>query len=374
MKLLYWTELFWPYIGGVEVLSLQLIKALLCRGHDVSVVTSHGSLELPNSDRHEGIDIYRFPILEALQRRNPTQILRIQKKIIELKQQIRADVVHVNLSDPGVFFHLQTEKAWPCPTLLSFQVSPGHLLAGQKSLVGKALQKAAWVTTPSQAVLNQLKKLGAPISKKSSVIPNATAITAIEPTPLPWSMPILLCVGRLVEDKGFEYAIRALSLLPEKLKGVRLVIAGDGPDKARLQSIIEQLGLADRIELPGWIKPELISKVINRATVIIIPSICFEAFGLVAAEAGLMKRPVIASNIGGIPEAVIHGQTGLLFYPGDVKQLASAIVKFLSNKRQANRMGKNAYGHAQKSFSMDRYCLDYESVYRRIIEENVGLV
>ena len=85
MRILYWTELFYPYIGGVEVLGAQFVSALAQCGHDIEVVTSHGSLELPDRDEFQGTTIHRFPFLSALQSRDPVRIWDVRKAVSSLK-------------------------------------------------------------------------------------------------------------------------------------------------------------------------------------------------------------------------------------------------------------------------------------------------
>lgn len=84
MRILFWSELFWPYIGGAEVVGAKLLPALQARGYEVAVVTSHDHLELPDEDRYNGIPIYRFPFRTALAEGNITQLVKARHRLAEL--------------------------------------------------------------------------------------------------------------------------------------------------------------------------------------------------------------------------------------------------------------------------------------------------
>ena len=117
MRILYWTELFWPHIGGVQVASLQLITALQKRGHEFILVTSHSGLDLPDEASYNGIPIYRFPFQKALVNRNLKELKAIVERVATLKQSFKPDLFHLSSSHPSVFFHHHTSAAYPAPTL-----------------------------------------------------------------------------------------------------------------------------------------------------------------------------------------------------------------------------------------------------------------
>lgn len=115
MRVLFWSEQFWPTVGGVEIFASRLLPALCERGYEVIVVTSHGSLDLPDRDRYRGIPIFRFPFYQALAERNIAQMMELKRQVIELKRSFHPDLVHLNLTGPSVYFHLQTADAHLAP-------------------------------------------------------------------------------------------------------------------------------------------------------------------------------------------------------------------------------------------------------------------
>jgi len=101
MRVLFWTELFWPYIGGVEVHGTRLLPALRERGYEFIVVTSHDHLDLPDEARYKGIPVYRFPFRAVFATRNVDQLVEVRQRITNLKRTFAADLVHINSVGPS---------------------------------------------------------------------------------------------------------------------------------------------------------------------------------------------------------------------------------------------------------------------------------
>jgi len=164
----------------------------------------------------------------------------------------------------------------------------------------------------------------------------------------------------------------ALSALPSVIKRfpqVRLVIAGDGPEHTSLKNQAIHLGLTDAVEFMGWVAPENVHALINTATLVVVPS-RKEGFGLVAVEAAHMARPIVATRVGGLPEVVVHGQTGLLVEEGNAQALADAIIILLAHPEATVQMGQAARNHARERFSWD-HCVDaYDKLYRQLTKDS----
>ncbi len=373
MRILYWTELFWPDIGGVQVLATRLLPALLDRGYKVIVVTSHGTLDLPDEAQYKGIAIHRFPFLEALATRNLGQMMEVCKRLTKLKKEFKPNLVHVNFSDPTVFFHLRTAEAYPTPFLFTIRHALPNHATGHATLLGHALRAADWVTTCSKALLVEARQLVPEVSPHSSVIHDGLNMPALRPAFLPFDPPRILCLGRLVNEKGFEVALAAFASLVDRYPHVRLTIAGDGPARTELEQQAAALGLTDRVEFTGWVNPEQVPALMNTATAVVMPS-RREGFGLVALEAALMARPVVATRVGGLPEVVVHEQTGLLVEKEDTKALAEAIAFLLEHPAAAGQMGQAARRRAAELFSLERHIDAHDALYRKLITEAVRVI
>jgi glycogen(starch) synthase len=368
MRVLFWTELFWPYVGGVEVLSAQFIRLMRERGYEFAVVTSHGSLKLPDEDRYEDTPVHRFPFLKALSEKDIGQIAAARRRLVRLKEAFAPDLVHVHFTDPSILFHIQTADAHPAPSLVSIRVGlPDR--GGPDTLVGCALRSADWVTANSAAMLAHARRLVPEITSRSCVIYNGLPGPSVALAPLPTDPPVVLCLGRIVRDKGFDLAVEALAAVGRRIPAVRLLIAGDGPERPALERQAQELGIADAVRFAGWVSPEAVPALINEATLVVMPSRWEEAFGLVALQAAQMGRPVVATRVGGLPEVVLHGETGLVVGKEDGAALAEAILFLLEHPDEAARLGEAARRRAADAFSMERYLDQHDALYRRLIKE-----
>jgi len=366
VRVLYWVQRFWPHIGGVEVHSVRFLRAMRERGFELTVLTSPGDLDLPAADSFEGIPLYRMRFEAALSSGDPTRIASVRRRITALRRELGPHLVHLHLTDPSVFFHLITRHERPCPTLLSLRVMLEGDLDGHESVLSKALSAAEWITANSAAVLTALHAQRPESAGRSSMIHNALEPSGLSPTPLDFSPPTLLLLGRLVRDKGFDLALRALPDVIRRHPATRMIVAGDGPARPELESLIAELGLGERVELHGWVVPERVPALINEATLVVVPSRWREAFGLVALQAAQQARPVVAASVGGLPEIVRHGETGLLFEREDHRELARAIVRLLDDPGLAVRLGENGRRLASERFDWQHHLDAYAELYRRL--------
>lgn len=156
--------------------------------------------------------------------------------------------------------------------------------------------------------------------------------------------PIVLTTARLDKQKGLNYLLQAAAQVPEAM----FVIAGDGPERARTEAQINELGLVDRVILLGHRDdvPDLLAS----CDVFVLPSL-FEGLPISVLEAMAAGRPVIATAIGGTDEAIIHGESGLLVPPADANALGAAIRTVLSDRALAQRLGAAGQARVEERFS-----------------------
>ena len=173
--------------------------------------------------------------------------------------------------------------------------------------------------------------------------------TIILPFPVQWAgsasvvpfppQPCVLFVGRLEKEKGVHVLLEAMCQVREMVPSVRLLIAGDGSYRRELEAKVDRLSLREHVSFLGWLEGADLQGAYKEAWVLALPSIWAEGLGMVLVEAGLMGRPVIGSDLGGIRDIIQHGYNGFLVPPGDSKALAEAILTILMNRDLAQRMG-----------------------------------
>ena len=131
------------------------------------------------------------------------------------------------------------------------------------------------------------------------------------------------------------------------------------------------MGIDAHVDFVGWVDPAKIPELINAATVVVVPSRWEEAFGLVALEAAQMARPVVGTRVGGLPEVVRDGETGLVVPKEDPVALADAMIRLLADPRRATAMGQNARRRALEHFGWEHFLDAYDALYRRLLDEPV---
>jgi len=366
MRILYWTPFFLPDSGGMETLSAHLLPELVKRGHQLAVVASHGSIPLPDETDYQDIPIYRFHFRSAVRRENLGQLLKIRKRVAALKMTFQPDLVHIHVSDPSGFFHLQTLQAHPSPTLVSLHTNlADQINTSSDTLMGQLLDKADWITCVSKATLENAIRCKPEIANRCSVIYNGIKPPGITPDQLPFDPPILLCLGRLIPIKNFDLVIEAMVILVKRYPHLRLIIAGDGLLREELQDLADSLGLEEQVEFIGWVPQEDVREVLNEATLLVLPS-RREGLPMAALEAAHMARPIITTDVGGNPEIVLHQQTGLIVRVGDVLGLVEAIANLLDHPQLAQEMGYAARQHAQEVFNLENTADAYNRIYHKL--------
>ncbi len=176
----------------------------------------------------------------------------------------------------------------------------------------------------------------------------------------------LLALGRFVPKKGYDYLIRAVAILGEQGMDVRCILAGDGPLAAHLKGLVKDLGLENKVEFPGFVKFQQAQALFDQADIFVMPSVIApsgdrDGIPNVIMEAFAHRVPVVATNVSGIGEVVLHGETGLLVEQRDAEGLAQAIRKMSADREQALRLAENGRERVFKQFDPEVSC-------RRIME------
>ena len=370
MKILYWTERFYPDIGGIEILSSHLIPALNKRGHQLAVVTSHNGMQLADYEIHDDIPIYRFHFSTSLANRNLSQLIASRRQIAQFKQSFQADLVHLHFSGASSYFHLHTSNTHPSPTLVTMHTLPTNR-EGKLNLLRQTLSAADWVSAVSLKMLTEVRQIVPEIAQLSSVIYNGLKSPRLKPEPVSFEPIKILCVGRLVELKGFDLALTALASLLVAFPNTSLTIAGDGVARANLERQAADLNLGEAVEFTGWVAPEKIPELINSASVVVVPS-RMDSLPVVAQQAAQLARPIVATRVGGLPEIVSHGQTGLLVEPEDSDGLVEAITFLLQHPDMARSMGLAAQRRMEEVFGWQQFVDEYDNLYHKLRREFIS--
>lgn len=363
MRILLWSEAFLPSIGGVEILAARFSEALDARGHRLSIVVNGKSAE--GAPEPNVIPIHRFDFHQVLASRDVHRYSAILRDLRHLMRDFQPDLIHVFHLGAGVFFEMQALESAGVPLVVTLHQHLPDAQAQPDRLYGRILRRASFVTACSQAVLRVTRRQVPEIAHRSCVIHNSLKSPLLEPTPPAPGPPRLLCVGRLVYQKGFDLALDAFQHVLRQFPMARLSIAGDGPLRQELEAHADRLGLGQSVDFLGWVDPDRVPFLMSAATAVLVPSRA-EPFGLAALQAGQVKRAVIAARVGGLPEIVIDRETGILFEKENPAALADAIVELHSRPDQLAEMGRRAQLWVEQKFGWEKFVAAYEDVYRNL--------
>ena len=187
--------------------------------------------------------------------------------------------------------------------------------------------------------------------------------------------PLLLFIGRIVEEKGLQDLLSTVGLLRRDLPETTLLILGEGQERAEMEALSESLGVDDQVHFAGWVDSESIPTYLAAADIFVGPSRrapdgWVEAQGLTFLEAMAAGTPVIASRLGGILDSVTDGETGLLVEERSPQQIADAVRRLLDNPQLAENIAENASRKVRSRFSRAASAGDFSTLFRDLITQS----
>jgi len=365
MKILFWCDGFWPRVGGVETFALRFAMGLQERGHSCLILAQKDHPSWKEDEIYEGVTIKRFDFNAIVERRELKYIRPIEQCLERIAKEFAPDAIFLNTYFGGsAFLFLLFRKLFPAPVISIIQ---SYFNWDQPPAAFKQIfSQVDQVCCISHSVLQTMEKDLPPMKNPPKVIYYGLPMPEIPPAPLPLSPPVILLLGRLCPEKGFDTAVEAFSSLKETGSNAQLLIAGEGPERPRLEQLVGALHLRSSTQFMGKARIEEVPSIINRATLVAMPS-HFEPFGLVALEAMQLGRPVIASCIGGLSEVVSDRVTGLLVPPQDSAALLKAMQDLLDHPEKAIEMGIQGRKRAIEQFSFEENLNQYEEVFHEAI-------
>jgi glycosyltransferase involved in cell wall biosynthesis len=358
------------WIRGSETLLLDLLAKLdLARVRPV--VWCNGAA-MADACRAAGFATHRTDFTYYFDAASPPFSVRDFAALVRegkaLARQYGIRVLHANSAAPTQWL-LPVARALQLPLLAHL-----HIDYLRRSRFALLLHQADLIVGVSRQVVEDLIRDGVP-EARIAVIYNGidwgriTAHPATDLRPslgIPEDTVVFGSVGSLIRRKGHDVLLAAMSRVSGRTPP-HLIIASDGPERNSLQRLASSLGIADRTHFLGYHDP--IADLYNSCDVMALASRT-EAFGLVLAEAGYFARPAVATRVGGIPEVVLDGETGLLVPPDDVPALASALSRISEDGSLRTQLGLAAQVRAQQAFSAERMAKQFHAEYDRLAQLN----
>ena len=374
LRVLWWLSELPPDPGGIGTFAASLAPHLAT---DPAVEPTYLVTRGEGRSECAGVPVTRVPLYDRLLAGRRTEgdgsalaVMRMRREVVALKTAVAPDVYHVHLSDPGPMLHVSTATTAPAPLVLTLHNRLLSLLDHHDdTLFGHLLDTAAAITTVSADAAADLRAHRPDLADRVVVIPNG--VTVGTPPPPPATAPVIVAAGRLVPQKGFDTLIRALPAVRNQVPGVRVVIAGGGPEDDALAGLADDLGVADVVDLPGALPRDRVPALMESARVVAVPS-RWEGLPYTVLEAAERGRAIVCTDAGGIGEVVEDGVSALVLGAAaaehDPGLLAAALVRALTEPGLAESLGAAARERVATTFDIRTCAARYRKVYRSVVE------
>ena len=376
--------------GGLARHVRKLSEALVERDTDVHVLTRGGE-ESPQEELMAGVNVHRVmePTRPAELNEFVAWVERMNSDMlaagVELGDRYDFDLVHghdwlvANACD-----HLARRFGSPLITTIHATEHGRHQGWVDKHPQSYIHGVERWITNRSDRVIacstfmrEQIVDVFGVPGSSIEVIPNGIDPDDLQPHDdeqlrrlrgefAEPGQSLVLLVGRLVYEKGFQIALEALPEINERLPNTRFVVAGSGTHEQELRRQADELGLMAHGAFVGWIGDDVLHSLYRIADVCVVPSI-YEPFGLVALEAMASSCPCIVADTGGLREVVPHDEVGLRFRARDPQSLAAMTVRVLEDAKLCRRLTAEAFDHLRR-FDWGDVAQRTEAVYGELIE------
>ena len=374
---------FYPGLGGVEEAVRQLARQYRLKGIGVIVLTNRWPRSLPFFETYEETPVYRLPFrvpIGGLKARISYQVTHrsIRGTMLRILRKHNVSVLHVQCVSTNALYAMEAKLALELPLVVTTQgerTMDADQIYQRSSFMNdvlrKALRSADAITACSNATLDDMERYwGKPFRDRASVVYNGVEVSDFEhAAPYRHRRPFILGLGRLVAQKGFDLLIRAFSSadLPEH----DLLLAGEGPERGALESLVAELNLTGRVQFVGRADRQLAVALFKGCEFFVLPSRS-EPFGIVSLEAMAVAKAVIGFDVGGVPEVVSNRETGIILPREDVDSLSKAMTRLGRDLDLRNLYGLAGVKHVAK-FNWVRIADEYINVYNFVRSRQVSV-
>ncbi len=367
--------------GGTEIAAYNLAINMAKRGHEIDVFTT--SIDSRDSTEiYTNMRVHRYPTSLKIASANPSI------KLIYNPLNYELDIVHAHspipYSDLPALLYAKRKKV---PLILTYQfdgqetggsfVRNAGVSVYNKFFIDRVMEAAEVIIATTQSYANESPYLKR-YSDKIVVIPNGINVDEVT-TPLtreesrkrlglPADVPIILFFGSLVQYKGPDILLKAFKRINDEFSNAELIFAGRGPMLSELSNLSKELGVEKHVTFAGFVEDDLKPLYYKASDIFCLPSTTMaESFGIVNLEAMAAGIPIVASDLGGIPDIVQDGVNGLLARPGEFESLADALRSLMVNSEMRIKLGDTGK-ELVNNYSWNEITQKTENLYTRVLE------
>jgi glycosyltransferase involved in cell wall biosynthesis len=297
--------------------------------------------------RIDGVAVHYVDGLEAI---GKARYLVHARRVRDLIRDLKPDLLHaLHLTSYGFLAGLSgwqpsVVSVWGTDVLEAPSLTPLHRMITRQALA------RAGIITATGLRLAEATLPHTPRGKPVTVVPYGVDLARFMPAPRGEPKRVMVgATSRLSPEKGLPHLLRATALLRDRGVDVDLLLVGDGPQRRALEHLAAELRIDGRVRFAGEAAHDAIPGLLQQMDVFALPS-TWEGFGVSAVEASAMELPVVASNVHGVPDVVVHNRTGVLVPPANPQALAAAIERLASDAGL-----RRSLGHAGRAFVERHY-------------------
>lgn len=363
----------YPSVGGSGVIATELGKLLAERGHRIHFIT-HG-MPFRLKGYHKNIFYHEVEVTDYHVFKYPPYDLSLAAKMAQVANMKQLDVLHVHYAIPHAVcaFLAKSMVKHPLKVVTTLHGTDITILTHDESmadLVRLGINGSDAVTAVSEDLIRETK-LRLKVDRNIHLTYNFIDKRIYYPRDsaqyrahfAPQGEKILMHISNFRPVKRIGDVVEIFRKVNESIPS-RLLFIGEGPETAKTAAQVKALGLEEKVLFLG--KQELVADLLSVADVLLLPSEK-ESFGLVALEAMACGVPTVGSNAGGIPEVVLHGETGFLADVGDTDAMAEGCIRLLSDDALYAAMRANCIQRSRTVFCNERIIDEYENLYYQVI-------
>jgi L-malate glycosyltransferase len=363
-------------VGGSGVVATELAKALAARGHQAHLVSSDMPFRL--NEFHEDLSFHQVTTPAYPLFREPQYVLSLANKVVQVSRDFDLDIIHAHYAIPHATAALLAkqvvESSRGAPRVVTTLHGTDITLVGNdpsfSEIVAYSIEQSDGVTAVSRSLRAATQReLG--VRRDIAVIPNFLDCDVFRRVDVPHlrrrfrpadGSRVIIHVSNFRPVKRIDAVIAVFARIAREIPA-RLLLVGDGPELGSATRMAKDLGVAHLVDAVG--AQEAVIPLLSCADLFLLPS-AQESFGLAALEAMACEVPVVASDVGGLPEVIEHGRTGFLHPPEDIDGMAASALSLLADADMHGTFARAARARVLDAFCVNRIVPMYEEYYARV--------
>jgi L-malate glycosyltransferase len=365
-------------VGGSGIVATELAKTLAIRGHEVHLVSTDPPFRL--GDYQTGLMFHQVNTPSYPLFREPQYVLSLANKVVQVAREFRLEIIHAHYAIPHATAAILSRQVLESshhfvPRVVTTLHGTDITLVGSdpsfSEIVAYSIEQSDGVTAVSQSLRDATRR-ELQVQRPIAVIPNCLDCDVYRrrdvvhlrqrfaPDP---ATKLVIHVSNFRPVKRIDAVMQVFARIAKDAPA-RLLLVGDGPEQGTAYRLGRELGVASSVEMLG--AQEDVIPLLSASDVFLLPSEQ-ESFGLAALEAMACEVPVVASNVGGLPEVISHGVTGFLHEPDDIDGMAASALALLTDSALHQRVANAACTRVREEFCVNRVVPMYEEYYERVL-------